>query len=122
MPPDRDENLARHPVFALDRANGAQRIRMGAAATVDAGRVDVGRDVGGETGKARTGRGTGLVLVELNDPHVGLEPLRHARDRRLAHTFGPRPRDQNLEIGVERHVLRRGRGRIEDGRRSEGER
>ena len=74
---------------------------------------------GGRIG--RRGR-AGLRLVELDHARIGREVRGHPPDCILAHTLGTRLGDDQLHVGIERHVLRGGRGCGKRGEaRGEGE-
>ena len=53
----------------------------------------------------------GMRPIELDDALVGCEIIRHSLDRCLANALSTGARDQELQVRIERHILRRRRSR-----------
>jgi hypothetical protein len=114
-----DQDLGRNAVARLDPAQGIAARGHYPPAAADARAVDVGGDVGRERGEAAARWPARLRSVELDHAHARRQPGGHAGDGPLAHPLGAGARLEQLEIGVEAHLLRRelrpGAGSDEDG-------
>ncbi len=89
VPENGDDDFRRYAVPRLDAAERVGIARKHAPPTLDPRSVDVVGDIGREGGEAASGRaGARLRAVKLDHARAGPEPIRHPRDRRLAHALG----------------------------------
>jgi hypothetical protein len=96
VPPDCDDDLARHAIFALDCGKGGAPIAKFAPPAANARIVDMGCDIGREGRIAGTAGRARLSLIQLDHPLIGRKARCHALDRRFAYSLCPSPRHQKL--------------------------